>query len=46
MEPEDVLHVLEWEKLAILCAVYAMEAENVGTAVEQENAQNAEAQVE
>lgn len=45
MEQEDALHVQELEKLKVRRVAYVMEAENVGVAMEPENAQDVKAQV-
>lgn len=46
MELGNAPRVQERVKSVILCAVYAMEAENAGAVAELENAQDAGAQVE
>jgi len=45
MEREDALHVQVLEKLKVRRVAYVMEAENVGVAMEPENAQDVKAQV-
>jgi len=45
MEQEDALHVQELEKLKVRSVAYVMEPENVGVAMEPENAQDVKAQV-